>query len=237
MASVENASDTERVRAWVQTNVIEPAKARGERVVSVTAGDVHKELGLKNRVPVVCQALKSKRFLRANHLVLKEVSGPPSGLSTTVRFTYELEPGAPATASPSPLWDLLGIAKTLYQDLGGGENFLRKEREQFSAAVEQRERLVGGKTDFDAVWRSVVAHTGENFSTVKGLPFRYVQAGDSVWIERDGQIIDQTLARGQFQKAWERWPVAGPSELQDLRGPAYVFAILSDPRVRKGAGY
>ena len=83
-------SATVRVREWVRNHIVQPAKARGDRMVSVTAGEVHHELGLKNRVPVVCQALRSKRFLEANHLVLKDMTGPPSGLSTTVKFTYEI---------------------------------------------------------------------------------------------------------------------------------------------------
>lgn len=135
-------SDTERVREWVETKVIRPARARGDRMVSVTAGDVHRELGLKNRVPVVCQALKSKRFLHENHLVLKDMSGPPSGLSTTVRFTYEIVSGGAHEGSTEkqqhPLLGLRGIAKEIFRQLGGGEHFIKKEREQFSAAIRER---------------------------------------------------------------------------------------------------
>jgi hypothetical protein len=83
------------VRNFVVTNYIQPAQARGERTVSVIAGDIHKALQLKNRVPLVCTALRSRRFLVENHLRLKDVSGPPSGLSTTVKFTFELESGSP----------------------------------------------------------------------------------------------------------------------------------------------
>jgi hypothetical protein len=135
-------SDTERVREWVETKVIQPARARGDRVFTVTAGDVHRQLGLKNRVPVVCQALKSKRFLQENHLVLKDMSGPPSGLSTTVRYTYEIVSGGADRESTAkqqhPLLGLRGIAKDIFRQLGGGEYFIKKEREQFSAAVRER---------------------------------------------------------------------------------------------------
>ena len=76
-------------------------------------------LGLTNRVPVVCQALKSKRFLRENHLVVKDVSGPPSGLSTTVKFTFEIasNDNDEAAKKPHPLWDLLGIGKAVFDEL------------------------------------------------------------------------------------------------------------------------
>jgi hypothetical protein len=39
------------------------------------------------------------------------------------------------------------------------------------------------------------------------------------------------LTRTQFQKAYERSPLQGPGQLQDLQGPSYLFAILTDPRV------
>ena len=131
-------SATVRVREWVRNHIVQPAKARGDRMVSVTAGEVHHELGLKNRVPVVCQALRSKRFLEANQLVLKDVTGPPSGLSTTVKFTYEIVSSDTdeVPTKRQPLWDLLGIAKAVFEELGGGENFIKNERAKFSAAVE-----------------------------------------------------------------------------------------------------
>ena len=126
-------SDTDRVREWVQSQIIQPARARGDRLITVTAGEVHKKLGLKNRVPVVCQALKSKRFLQENNLVLKDVSGPPSGLSTTVKFTFELHSNDEATKKRHPLWELLGIGKSVFAELGGGENFINNERSHFSS--------------------------------------------------------------------------------------------------------
>jgi len=236
---ISTTSDTERVREWILKQIILPARERGDRIVSVTAGQVHKQLGFQNRVPLVCQALRSKRLLEQNHLVLKEISGPPSKQSTTVKFTYEIASGdTPTPSERSPLWDLAGIAKGLFQEIGGGETFIRNEREQLAAALENHlspQRNTEG--EFNRIWQSVGAHTGEDFSTIKGLPFRYALAGQTVWIERDGRRIEQVLGQSEFRKAWERWPVGGPGELQDLRGPSYIFAILSDARIRKDAGY
>jgi hypothetical protein len=129
-------SATARVREWVQNHIVQPARARGDRLITVTAGEVHNQLGLTNRVPVVCQALRSKRFLEANHLVLKDVTGPPSGLSTTVKFTYEIVSGDSGAKGRHPLWDLLGIGKTVFRELGGGENFIKSERAKLLAPVE-----------------------------------------------------------------------------------------------------
>jgi hypothetical protein len=39
------------------------------------------------------------------------------------------------------------------------------------------------------------------------------------------------LPRSHFRTAYERMPVEGPGELNDLRGPSYLYAILTDPRI------
>jgi hypothetical protein len=39
------------------------------------------------------------------------------------------------------------------------------------------------------------------------------------------------LPRQDFEKAWHRRPLTRTRELQDLQGPSYLFAILTDPRV------
>src|ERR1700732_3356796 len=113
---------TDQIRDHARSQYIEPARRRREAVVQIVAGDVHKALGLSNRVPVVCNALSSKRFLEENRIALEGREGPPSGLSTTVRFTYRLlrENGG-ASRSPSPFLGLRGVAKQVFQALGGGE--------------------------------------------------------------------------------------------------------------------
>jgi hypothetical protein len=113
---------------------IEPARRRHESNIRIVAGDVQKAVGLSNLVPLVCQALRSKKFLEENHLVLEKWDGPPSGMSTTVVFTYRLvgEAGqASNQPGDGPFLRLRGIAKDVFQSLGGGEAFIRKEREQF----------------------------------------------------------------------------------------------------------
>jgi hypothetical protein len=105
---------------------------RGEHAVSVNVGAVHRALGLTNRVPLVCAALKSKKFLEENGLRILSQTGPPSGQSTTVTFTYGLSPatttrGTSAHAFPN----IRGVAKEVFRKLGGGENFVRSERSKF----------------------------------------------------------------------------------------------------------
>jgi hypothetical protein len=122
----------DKVRQYVVKEYIRPAQVRGERIVSVTAGDVHKALGLKNRIALVCTALRATRFQSENHLRLKDVSGPPSGMSTSVKFTFEIVPGVTGSdvAEANPLWQLRGIAKDMFEKVGEWEDLIRKEREQ-----------------------------------------------------------------------------------------------------------
>jgi hypothetical protein len=125
-------SPTDQVRDYASRHYIDTARRRGESVVQIVAGDVHKALGFSNRIAVVCNALSSKSFLQENKIALESRVGPPSLVSTTVRFTYRLlRENGDAPGSPSPFLGLRGIAKQVFQALGGGEAFIRAERDQF----------------------------------------------------------------------------------------------------------
>jgi hypothetical protein len=130
-AVLSSASDLVRQHAW--DVYLQPARHRRDRTFAVNVGTVHKALGLSNRVPLVCAALTSKKFLDEHGLKLISKTGPPSGQSTTVTLTYEIldgnEKGPPPT---KPLLGLRGIAKNVFKGLGGGEAFIRQERRSFS---------------------------------------------------------------------------------------------------------
>lgn len=126
-----NSADV--IRSFAAREFIEPARRKGWKRVQVVAGDVHRGLRLKNRVPNVCTALASKTFLAKNRLVIEAVSGPPSGMGTRVTYTYRLlddEPGG-ENRGASDFHKLRGLLKTAMDSIGGGEAFLRREREQF----------------------------------------------------------------------------------------------------------
>jgi hypothetical protein len=121
------------VRKFVRANYIEGARRRGDSVIQVVAGDVHRALGFKNRVPSVCQALASRQFMEENDVALEHREGPPSGLSTTVVFTYRLNPEREKVTREGAFHNLRGIAKTVFAELGGGESFIRTERDRFQS--------------------------------------------------------------------------------------------------------
>lgn len=80
---------------------------------------------------------------------------------------------------------------------------------------------------FDAIWRRITAYEGELFHQKQGKPFRYSVVGAAI----SPSTTNRMLSRGQFAKAFARMPIAGPGELQDLQGPSYLYAILTDQRV------
>jgi len=151
-------SYAQAIRNYAKSEYIDPARRRGETEVRIRAGDVHKAMKFANRPALVCQALRSNIFRRENNLVLIKDEGPPSGLSTSVVFTYRVAdahvparlPTAAETATsenPSKrflgLLQLKGIGKELFASLGGGEAFLRSERKAFADGIEKQDRERG----------------------------------------------------------------------------------------------
>ena len=112
---------------------VDPARSRGEETITVVAGAVLRELGLRSDyAPSVCSALRARKFCTENDLVLIREDGPKSKQSTTTAFTYRLPRSSTAGgAGRSAVWDLLGAGEETFAALGGGEHWLRRERQSF----------------------------------------------------------------------------------------------------------
>jgi hypothetical protein len=123
---------TSIVRRYVRDHYVRPARRAGRNTFRVVVGEVHTALGLKNRVPLVCNALSSRKFLEENSLRMLERTGPPSGQSTTVVLTYEILDSQDIKSMDS-LRALRGAGAAVFAELGGGESFLRGERGKFFA--------------------------------------------------------------------------------------------------------
>jgi hypothetical protein len=125
-----------------------PARQRGEKTVMVRVGNVLKELGWTNRTPSVFSTLSSKAFQKEAGVELIEKRGGPAsgGPSTTVQFIYRLldqsspdQPGAMVVPNGAGLLELYGILVDTYRDLGGGEAYLKAERDWSPDAWERYE--------------------------------------------------------------------------------------------------
>jgi hypothetical protein len=139
-----NYGSTDIVRKTATEQYIVPARRQSQTTVTIHSGDFNKFLVQNrvlppNRFPIVCNALQSRKFLQENHLTLKEVQGPPSGKSSTVKFIYKIEPLPPRSQPPAnppatsadAFLSLRGIMKSAYQKLGGAEAFHRRESESW----------------------------------------------------------------------------------------------------------
>jgi hypothetical protein len=107
--------DSDRIRSFAAKNYIQPALEHGDRLIAVPVNAVEsqlKELGLPaGRTPMVCSALRGRKFQKDNGIVLDHWDGPPSGQSTTVIFYYRLADNSggsgPGSMPGSPTMELL----------------------------------------------------------------------------------------------------------------------------------
>lgn len=134
----------EEVQEYVRQTYLRSAEQRGETVVRIKAGDVHRSLHWSNRVPSVCTTLGSQKFQRETGLELISKEGPPSGYGTRAIFTYNFSPAravrqTETTTKPS-LEALYGVLGDVFKKLGGGEKFLREERKQLDFRKEPNRR-------------------------------------------------------------------------------------------------
>lgn len=77
----------DEIRNFAFERYIKSAQQKGKRTVIIRAGDIHEEMGLKGKIPSVCGALGSKKFLIQHNLSLVEKKGPSCG--SNVFYTYE----------------------------------------------------------------------------------------------------------------------------------------------------
>lgn len=132
---------TDRVRRSAAEHFIKPARLRGDKFVTIHSGTLERMLVegkvlQPNRFPIVCNALRSRKFSKENHLELREVQSPAaSGQSSTVSFVFSLEPedrGEQTTLAQPSFEDLRGVLKQTYRKLGGAAAFHSRERESWN---------------------------------------------------------------------------------------------------------
>lgn len=105
-----------------------------------------------------------------------------------------------------------------------------KGRSRRSASLKVESKAMA-RPGFEEVWERIVAHAGEAFHTKTGLPLTYEVVEDSLYPSR----TKYRISKADFQAAYQMVPIEGPGAINDIvRGPAYVWAILHDPRISSG---
>jgi hypothetical protein len=81
----------------------------------------------------------------------------------------------------------------------------------------------------EELWRRLKELQGQEFETIRGLPFTFDIAGNVFHPSR----TEYNIGRSDFEKALELVPFAGPGVIKALRGTPFIWAVLHDERVRQ----
>lgn len=74
------------VRTYCKENIIDRTRARGEKQVTIRAGDIHTVMGYRNRMPLVCAALGSNKFEEIAEVERISLTGPTNGANALFTF-------------------------------------------------------------------------------------------------------------------------------------------------------
>lgn len=77
---------SDEVRNYCFENYIIPAQERDETTVSIRAGDAHKALNYKDRMPLVCSALGSIKFEEMANVERISIEGSINGANAVYVF-------------------------------------------------------------------------------------------------------------------------------------------------------
>jgi hypothetical protein len=87
------------------------------------------------------------------------------------------------------------------------------------------------RLSIDDLWLRLRRSQGQEFATKTGLPFTYDISGDVLHPSR----TKYNISKAEFTKALTLVPFDGPGVIsRTVRGPAYVWALLHDKRIRSG---
>lgn len=86
------------------------------------------------------------------------------------------------------------------------------------------------KPSIEEVWSRLRNAEGDEFVTKTGLPFTFEISGDVFHPSR----TKYNISKADFRKALALVPFDGPGVINNtVRGPAYVWAVLHDKRIRR----
>jgi len=74
------------VRDYCIINIIYPARKNGYNQISIRAGDIHKAMNYKNRMPLVCGAIGTNKFEELANVKKLSEDGPTNGANKIFKF-------------------------------------------------------------------------------------------------------------------------------------------------------
>jgi len=130
-----------------------------------------------------------------------------------------------------PVLLMLGIGKQLWKS-EPGDSFVERLRSEDAPPPFEGRLNAPAQNVTESVWRRIESRQGEEFKTVTGLPFTYAVEGAGIWFFRHGRRINRKLTRTQVEVAIARCPLTSTTEIKDLMDYPYLFALLTDARIR-----
>jgi hypothetical protein len=130
-----------------------------------------------------------------------------------------------------PVLLMLGIGKQLWRR-EPGDRFVERLRSEDAPPPFEGLLDAPAQNPAESVWRRIERHQGEGFKTVTDLPFTYAVEGAGIWFFREGRRINRKLTRTQVEVAIARCPLTSTTEIKDLMDYPYLFALLTDARIR-----
>lgn len=95
----------DEIRTFICEEYISHARNEGKKEISIRAGDIHQAMGLSNRMPAVCSALKSKNLREIGQIEIKQIKAPPKGAGANFVATFEILYGESKETTKQTLLD------------------------------------------------------------------------------------------------------------------------------------
>jgi hypothetical protein len=85
-------TQAEKIRQFALDHYVAPARAKGLAVVTIRAGDIHREMNLVSAMPAVCSAIGSNKFEQIAQVRSITRTGPANGANVYFEFGLAADP-------------------------------------------------------------------------------------------------------------------------------------------------
>jgi hypothetical protein len=96
-----------------------------------------------------------------------------------------------------------------------------------STSVARPAPRAGAAQHIERVWQQIERYGGHPFTLKSGQDFTYQVSGAVLM----PSTANWDVPKSEVHEALARMPVTGPAQLKDLQAAAFLYAILTDPRI------
>lgn len=81
----------------------------------------------------------------------------------------------------------------------------------------------------DIVWKRICDNQGQEFRQIRGKIFTYSIRGNTAYLN----CTNRSFSKSTIKQALEFVPLKNTVPLQHLQAPSYLYAILTNERIKK----